>query len=222
MKRLTKALLILLLIFAIISMSSCEALGGLLGSDGADGEGSEKDKTLYALGVRIDELNNTCLFIPGIGEVSMPTTADGESVSFTVGDVVRIKFNRPVDEISIMECYPARFPSDVVSEIDVKEGDYEIKVGDGKILFSDKIEGFIDDVSVGDDVTFGIVKSAEQSGALSVTIINPYCDGKVTELSDARYTLALECEDAEDLLSILFENTIKISSKKPSQNHEKK
>ena len=187
-----KKIFAIVIIFAMLfSLCSCN-LSWLIGGN-VDWDAHQKvDTVYYGVGVHIEELNNTCVFIPKIGHVSMPRTVDGEYPEFGEGDLVEIRFAFGAD-LSIMECFPARFAADA-KDVKVKKANIGLEVVDYKTVVTVDIpEGL--DVSVGDGIIL-MIKSVENEESNEVN----YADCIVVEdVEEGRMTLSID-EDPTEII----------------------
>ena len=187
-----KKIFAIVIIFAMLfSLCSCN-LSWLIGGN-VDWDAHQKvDTVYYGVGVHIEELNNTCVFIPKIGHVSMPRTKDGEYPEFDVGDLIEIRFAFGSD-LSILECFPARFAADA-KDVKVKKANIGLKVVDYKTVVTVDIpEGL--DVGVGDGIIL-IIKSVENEESTEVN----YADCIVVEdVEEGRMTLSID-EDPTEII----------------------
>ena len=180
-----------ILFVMLFSLCSCN-LSWLIFGD-VDWDAHQKvDTVYYGVGVHIEELDNTCVFIPEVGHVSMPRTNDGEYPEFDVGDLIEIRFAFGSD-LSILECFPARFAADA-KDVKVKKANIGLEVVDYKTLITVDIpEGL--DVSVGDGIIL-MTKCVEDEESIEVN----YADCiVVVAVNDGRMTLSID-EDPTEII----------------------
>lgn len=184
------------------SLSLILILLSLLLSCGKDGKEADGSVTYYGSVVYIEELNNTCVFIPGIGEVELPRLEDKSAPTIKRGDLVRIRFDSGND-LSIMESYPARFGA-FAAEIEVKNIGLAIeRVGDEYRLYGD-IPKEIGNLSLGEELLI-----AKKNGESEKEILR----GQIVSLTDKTFSLTLDRDtELSILLKELFSSSITIKT----------
>ena len=194
MKKISFLLVILLSMLLITSCSISNIIWG-----DAVWDGHQKENTVYyGVGYRIDDLNNTCVYIPSVGHVTMPSTKDGVSPKFKVGDLVKITFSGG-DDIAILESYPAQFGVRA-------EG---IEVMDASVGLEWSVDGFL--------ITFDLPKNASDTKVADVLIMKTlvkdgdtsiykdFAHAEVKEVRDGKMTLTFDVS-ADKVLEVLFES----------------
>lgn len=134
----------LICLFAVLSLAL-----SLCSCDGAFDLGEGEKTVFYGVGDHITELENTCVFLVGVGHVSMPMLNDGTIPAFKSGDLIEITFVTEGNGIAIMESYPARF-ADRASEIKVISADVKMEYQDDGYRLVMDIPDNIADAAVGD------------------------------------------------------------------------
>ena len=196
MKKIISAIL-LTLVFCLCFVS-CD-----FSFNGFDVDGGEDSTTvMYGVCIHIGDLNQTCVFFPGIGHMTLPALASGEEKpEFDVDDLVKITFGKNVDDIPIMESFPGQFGAKA-EEILVKKANIGFEITDSGILFShDASDGL--SLSCEDEITLSVIKE---------NLTKAIGEGKVTETKDGRFSANIDIFGTEkEFLSLIFENELKIS-----------
>ena len=189
-----KILGLVILSVMLFSLCSCN-LSWLIFGD-VDWDAHQKvDTVYYGVGVHIEELDNTCVFIPEVGHVSMPRTNDGEYPEFDVGDLIEIRFAFGSD-LSILECFPARFAADA-KDVKVKKANVGFEISDGIPRFTVDIpEGL--EVSARDRLVLKM-KYGEEKDFLEKNYA--YCNVEAVE--ESRMTLSIDADPAE-IISVMM------------------
>ena len=130
--------------FIVLSLSVA-----LCSCDGMFDFGNDEKIVFYGVGDYVTELENTCVFLVGVGRVSMPELNDGTIPDFKAGDLIEITFTAKGEELAIMESYPARFAARA-SEIKVISADVKMEYKDDGYRLVMDIPDNIADVAVGD------------------------------------------------------------------------
>ncbi len=181
-----KTVAILTILIITLTLTSCSLFGEL--SDLI----FKREETLICYGVvtHLDELDNTCLYVPRTGHISFPSLKDGSSAEYDVGDIVKLTFTVKGGDLPIMESFPARFgqPAD---KAEVKDSAASIEFIDGKWLYDNDIpEGL--DPRAGDEI---IINKGESE----------YARADVKAVSDGRFHLELRLSgEMKDFLGELF------------------
>ena len=183
-----------ILFVMLFSLCSCN-LSWLIFGD-VDWDAHQKvDTVYYGVGVHIEELDNTCVFIPEVGHVAMPRTNDGEYPEFDVGDLIEIRFAFGSD-LSILECFPARFAADA-KDVRVKKANVGLEVVDYKTVITVDIpEGL--DVSARDRLVLKM-QYGEEKDFLEKNYA--YCNVEAVE--ESRMTLSIDADPAE-IISVMM------------------
>ena len=186
---------ITLLVCSLFALNSCNIFGGVLW----DGH-QTADKVFYGVGDHIDELNNTCVLIPGVGHVAMPSLEDGTVPSFKKGDLIEITFKGVSNDLEMMQCYPARFGGNA-SEIKVVSANVELGyMEDGGCLITVDRPDSLANVSVGDSL---ILKTkVEESGDF---IEKDFASCTVEEITDKKMKISTDADTSEILREMLYE-----------------
>ena len=188
-----KLLILLLFIILSISLFSCNPDIDL---DAGNKDGSV---TYYGVGTRIHELDNTCVYIPDIGDISIPELKSGDAPVLREGDLVRIYFEDG-KYLQMLMCYPGRFAQSA-DEIEVKRAEVGFRYIDDAFYYTDNVKSG-EAYEIGDEVSF--VKMLDNSLFL-------YCSGTVTEVSAGRVTVRLSIESgAQDFLCELMADGIEM------------
>ena len=143
-----KAFCLLIAVVLAFTLTSCDAVFGLFDS------GNTEKTVFYGVGDHISELNNTCIFLVGVGHVSIPSLTVGDDPEFKSGDLIEITFDTKADELYIMESYPARFGASA-SEIKVVAANVELKYEDNAYSLVTYIPENLSDIAVGDKLICG-------------------------------------------------------------------
>lgn len=195
-----KALCLILTFVFAISLCSCEAFGGLFG--GKDWDAHQKQKTVfYGVGDHIEDLNNTCVFIPGVGHVSMPMLEDGTTPEFKSGDLIEIVFGENADDLAIMESFPARFAAKA-SEITVKPANVKLKMDSNETSLTLDLPSELEGISEGDSfIVTTLVEEGERK------IVKDFAVCKLVTVENGRMTFTFDV-DVKDLLRELMHGDI--------------
>lgn len=195
-----KALCLVLSFVFAISLCSCEAFGGLFG--GADWDAHQKKETVfYGVGDHIEDLNNTCVFIPGVGHVSMPELENGTTPEFKSRDLIEIVFGENVEDLAIMESFPARFAAKA-SQITVKPANVKLKMDSDATTLTLDLPSALDGISAGD--SFIITTLVEEGEG---KIVKDFAVCKLVTAENGRMTFTFDV-DAKDLLRELMHGDI--------------
>ena len=123
-----KRFLLLILTLSILSaLSSCD-------TPRDENEAGDNSVSFYGVAVPVGGADNVCVYIPDMGEVSLPETEDGKAPAVALGDIVHITFSGD-QELQMMMCYPGRFAQKARS-IEIKSLPYEFKYVDGAFHFA--------------------------------------------------------------------------------------
>lgn len=155
-----------------------------------------------------EECNQLVVYIPGIGDVSIPesdschASFDGydesvsESYTLKNGDLVAIdfKYKRGWDNfgVAIMESYPARFDRKASSIEALRENITFAKIENGYEL-AFPLTDEMPDFAKGDDIYF--IYSGGKNGVAYKELI---AEGIVTDISDGRINVILSALDSPD------------------------
>lgn len=179
----------------LFSLCSCDPLRLILGDTDWDAHQWE-DPVYYGVGVHIEELNNTCVFIPKIGHVSMPRTKDGKYPEFKAGDVIEITFS-PRDDVLIMESFPAGFSADA-KEVKVKESNVELTLCDNGYLVTIDVPYTVSEPSVGEKL---ICKARDK---FNEGVIQDITACKVEGVDGERITISFDVEIEKMLEALIY------------------
>lgn len=181
-----------MLFFAsVFAFSGCDLFGGIPWDDH-----QVEDAVFYGVGAHIDDLNNTCVFVPRIGHVSMPNLKEGEKPSFKEGDLIEMIFKKSGD-IAILESFPAQFgaPAD---EINVKSASIELEYGDCGFLITLDTPENLSDIRKGDSLV--MKTKVADSGYLD----KEYAAFTVSEATSERMTLSFDVTADELLKELMY------------------
>ena len=189
-----KKLCLLFVFLELLLLCSCTS-NSLFGGAHWD-EHQRPQKTFYGVGDYVDELNNTCLFIPGIGHITMPATKEAVTPEFKPGDLVEIVFDGKED-VAIMESYPARF-SAKADEITVKSANVELKMENGEAELTVDQPTELADISQGDSFVLTTLID-EKDGKITKEFAN--CE--VLKVENGRMTFTFDVEVSEMLRELM-------------------
>ena len=191
-----KKIFSLVILFAMLfSLCSCD-LSWLIWGE-VDWDAHQKvDPVYYGVGVHIKELDNTCVFIPKVGHVSMPRKADGEYPEFEAGDVIEITFSSR-DDVAIMECFPAMFSADA-KEVKVKGANVELTSCDSGYLITIDVPYTVSEPSVGETL---ICKARDK---FNEGVIHDITVCKVEAVDGERITISFDVEIEKMLEALIY------------------
>ena len=193
-----KIVVALMVIVVLISLCSCD-LSGFVWGDAIWDIHQRETKVFYGVGDHIEELDNTCVLIPGLGHVAMPSLEDGTVPKFEKGDLIKIVFKNASSDFAIMESYPAQFGGHA-DEIAVLPADVDLTFrDDGSYLVTVDVPVAISELAVGDTI---ICKTMvpENNGKIE----KDFARCKVESTDGMRMTLSFDVETAEMLEALMY------------------
>ena len=194
MKKISALLITLLCSLLITSCSIADIIWG----DAVWDEDQKVNTVYYGVGYHIDDLDNTCVYIPSVGHVAMPSTEDGSRPNFKAGDLIKITFSGDED-IAILESYPAQFGARAE----------DVKVADANVGLEWSDEGFLITLDVPEDLSgvkeadVLVMKKLVTDG--DTTLNKDFSRAEVKGVRDGRMTLSFDVS-ADEVLEALFES----------------
>ena len=174
-----KRLVATLLTVAALTLTLCACSLGNIPDNG----GNDEDNgavAMYGVVTHIGELNNTCIFFPESGHMTVPRLKGGaSSPEYNVGDVIRVVFTPGEYGIPVMESFPGQFGIEADS-LTSRHTNAELSYVDGKWYFGEKAPSGVE------------LTESETVNYFNVEKNEIYCVATVKSLNDGRYTVELD------------------------------